>query len=147
MYRVISGHRNWQIETAVWNLASFFTVGLETRWQRFGQFLNDLWFSPWKSWFSDENIRFSLRKILMIFSMIFLTIHKISYYKVRVSTGCVETLWLGGSFLMVYRNNTRRLGSGIISVCLETRWLGHLRGFYVPGRPCSGLSLLWCLAI
>ena len=28
--------------------------------------------------------------------MIFLTIHKISYYKVRVSTGSVETRWLGG---------------------------------------------------
>ena len=31
---------------------------------------------------------------LMIFSMIFL-IHKISYYTVRVSTGGVETRWLG----------------------------------------------------
>jgi len=68
----------------------------------------------------------------MIFFMIFLTIHKISYYKVRVSTGSVETRWLGGSFLMVYRNNAGRLGSGFNSVCLETRWLGHLGGFYVP---------------
>ena len=34
-YRVVLGHRNWQIETAVWNLAGFFTMGLETRWQRF----------------------------------------------------------------------------------------------------------------
>jgi len=41
-YRVVPGHRNWQIETAVWNWAGFFTEGLETRWQRFGQFLNDL---------------------------------------------------------------------------------------------------------
>jgi len=41
-YRVIPGHRNWQIETAIWNLAGFFTVGLEPRWQRFGRFLNDL---------------------------------------------------------------------------------------------------------
>jgi len=30
--------------------------------------------------------------------MIFLTIHKISYDKVRVSTGSVETRWLGVSF-------------------------------------------------
>ena len=30
---------NWQIETAVWNLVGFFIVSLETRWQRFGQFL------------------------------------------------------------------------------------------------------------
>ena len=39
----------WFIETVVWNLASFFTVGLETRLQRFGPFLNDIWFSLWKS--------------------------------------------------------------------------------------------------
>jgi len=36
----------------------------------------------------------------MIFSEFFLTIHQISYYKVKVSTGSVETRWLGGSFLM-----------------------------------------------
>jgi len=41
-YRVVPGHRNWQIETAGWNCAGFFTEGLETRWQRFGQFLNNL---------------------------------------------------------------------------------------------------------
>jgi len=57
----------------------------------------------------------------MIFSMIFFTIHKISDCTVRVSTGSVETRWLGGSFLMVYRNNAGRLDSGFISVCLETR--------------------------
>jgi len=66
----------------------------------------------------------------------FSTIHKISYYKVKVSTGSVETRWLGGSFLMVYRKNAGRLGSGFISVCLKTRWLVHLGGFYVPERPC-----------
>ena len=38
---------------------------------------------------------------------------------------------------MVYSNNASRLGSGFMSVCLETRWLGHLGGFYVPERPCS----------
>ena len=37
--------------------------------------------------FLYENLRFSLWKISMSFSMIFLTIHKISYYKVRFSTG------------------------------------------------------------
>jgi len=41
-YRVVPAHRNWLIETAHWNWASFFTEGLETRWQRFGQFVNDL---------------------------------------------------------------------------------------------------------
>jgi len=35
------GHRNWQIETAVWNLAGFLHCALETHWQRCGQFLND----------------------------------------------------------------------------------------------------------
>jgi len=33
---------------------------------------------------------------------------------------------------MVNRNNAGRLGAGVISVCLETRWLGQKRGFYVP---------------
>ena len=67
--------------------------------------------------------------------MISWMIHKISCYKVRVSTGVVETRWLGGSFLMVYRNNAGRLGSGFIIVCLATRWLGQKRGFYVPKQP------------
>jgi len=44
-YRVVLGHRNWQIEIAVWNLAGFFTVGAETCWQQFGQFLHDELFS------------------------------------------------------------------------------------------------------
>jgi len=52
--------------------------------------------------FLCENFRFSSLKILMIFFMILSTIHKISYYKARISTGSVETRWLGGSFLMVY---------------------------------------------
>jgi len=38
---------------------------------------------------------------------------------------------------MVHINNAGRLGSGFIIVCLETRWLGHLGGFYVPERPCN----------
>jgi len=38
---VIPGHKNWQMETAVWNLAGFLHCALETRWQRFGQFLNN----------------------------------------------------------------------------------------------------------
>ena len=39
---VVPGHGNWQIQTAVWNWAGVFTEELETRWQRFGRFLNDL---------------------------------------------------------------------------------------------------------
>jgi len=38
---------------------------------------------------------------------------------------------------MVYRNNAGRLGSGFISVCLKTRWLGQKSGFYVPDQYCS----------
>jgi len=41
-YSTDPGHRNWQIETAGWNCADFFTEGFEIRWQRFGQFLHDL---------------------------------------------------------------------------------------------------------
>ena len=69
--------------------------------------------------------------------MIFLMIHKITYYKFRVSTGGVELDAWGGSFLMVYRNNAGRLGAGFISVCLETRWLGQKGGLYVPEPPCK----------
>ena len=50
----------------------------------------------------------------------------------------------GGSFLMVYRNkkqqettNAGRLDAGFISVCWETRWLGHFGGFYVPEPYCT----------
>ena len=39
-YRVVPAHRNWQIETAAWSLAGFLHCALETRWQRFGHFLN-----------------------------------------------------------------------------------------------------------
>jgi len=61
----------------------------------------------------------------MIFPVIFLMIHKISCYKVKVSTGGAETRCLGGRFLMVYRTKAGRLGSGFINVCLKTRWLGY----------------------
>ena len=40
--KVVTAHRNWQIESAAWNLAGFLHCALETRWQRFGQFLDDL---------------------------------------------------------------------------------------------------------
>ena len=71
----------------------------------------------------------------MIFFMIFLLIHKVSCCKVTISTGVVETRWLGGNFLMVHRNHAGRLGSDFISVCLETSWLGQKNGFYAPERP------------
>jgi len=142
VYRVVSARRNWQIETAGWNWAGLFTEDLVTRWQRFGQFLNDLWkqysgiwpvSSLWvqKPTCSDlgsflmigeffyenlnflcknlkslhENLRFSLRKILVIFSIIFLMIHKISCYKLRASTGVVENCWLCGRHTMKRRTD------------------------------------------
>jgi len=79
--------------------------------------------------FFYENLRFFLRKIIMIFSMIFLTIHKISYSKLESFYGECRNSLAG--------NNAGRLGSGFISVCLETRWLGKKSGFYVPERPCN----------
>ena len=60
--------------------------------------------------------------------------HKISCYKFRVSTGGIETRWPEWQFL---NNNAGRLGAGFISVCLETRWLCHLGGFYVPECYCT----------
>ena len=57
-YRVVPGHdRNWQIETAVWNLAGFLHCALDTRWQRFGQFLNKL-FDDFLNDFLYENLNF-----------------------------------------------------------------------------------------
>jgi len=38
---------------------------------------------------------------------------------------------------MVDRNNAGRLGAGFISVYLETRWLSHFGGFYVPEPLCT----------
>jgi len=100
-YRVIPGHRNWQIETAVWNLAGFLHCALETRYKRFGQFLDDFLdeFLCENLNFLYENLRFSWWKILLIFSMIFSMIHQTSYYKVKVFTGGVKTRWLGWQFL------------------------------------------------
>jgi len=79
--------------------------------------------------FLHANLRFSLRKILQIFFMNFLMIHKISYYKVRVSTGGEDTRWLRWQFLNGLQNNAGRLGAGSISVFLETRWLRPKHGF------------------
>ena len=87
--------------------------------------------------FLYKNLKKILCKILMIFFTIFLMIRKMSYYKVKVSTGGVQTRWLGCSFLMVYTNNAGRLGAGFNSVCLGTRWLGQNRGFCVPECYCE----------
>jgi len=62
VYRVIPGHGNWQIETAVWNLAGFLHCALETRWQRFGQFLDDF-LNDFCDDFLYENLNFPYKKI------------------------------------------------------------------------------------
>jgi len=74
---------------------------LKSRWQRFRQFLNNFLdnFLSENFNFLYEHLVFSLSKIRMIFFMICLMIHKISYYKVKVFTGRVETRWLGWQFL------------------------------------------------
>jgi len=57
----LPARRNWQIEVAVWNLAGFLHCASETRWQRFGQFLNDFLndFLYENHNFLYENLRFS----------------------------------------------------------------------------------------
>ena len=52
----------------------------------------------------------------MIFCMILLPIHKICCYKVRVSTGSVDTRWMGGIFVMVHRNTVDE-GMGANQLC------------------------------
>jgi len=70
LYSRVPAHRNWQIETAVWNLASFLPhCAFKTRWQRFGQFLNDFL----KDFLND----FSMK--ILIFSV------KISIFFMKVS--------------------------------------------------------------
>jgi len=105
IYSSIPGHRNWQIETAVCNLAGFLHCALEPRWQRFGQFLKDLlrdFMLDFRKIASEiqkkhailvENPRHKSRKIESEIQ------DKISYYKARDSTGGVETRWLWWQFL------------------------------------------------
>jgi len=98
-------------------------------------FINILIFSANILIFTVNILDFLYEKSWWLFLWKILMIHKIG-----VSTGVVETCRLGGSFLMVYRNNAGRLGSGFISVWLETRRLDQKSGFYVPERPCSKLT-------
>jgi len=92
-YSSIPGHKNWQIENAVWNLAGFLHCALETHWQLVGQFRNDL-LRDFMLDFQDFMLDLEdFRKIALEIQ------HKISYYKVGVSTGGVELRWLGWQFL------------------------------------------------
>jgi len=46
--------------------------------------------------------------------------------------GGVETRWMGWQARFLNGFNAGKRGAVFISVYLETRWLGHKRGFYVP---------------
>jgi len=56
-YSRVPAHKNWQIETADWNLASFLHCALETCWHYFGQFL-DYFFNGFLNDFLCENLDF-----------------------------------------------------------------------------------------
>jgi len=120
----------------------------ETRWQRFGQLLNDLQklgfglpyqkiSLPYQKSVSKIDIPYqkSVSK-LSLPDQKWVFKNRSSLSKIRVAGG-EDTRWLGWQFLMVYRNNAGRLVSGFISVCLETRWLGQNRGFYEPEPYCN----------
>ena len=62
-YSRVPGHRNWQIETAVWNLAGFLHCALGTRLQRFGQFLNDF-LNDFLDDFLYGNLTFSMKNLI-----------------------------------------------------------------------------------
>jgi len=143
-------------------LVGFLHFVLETRWQQFGQFLNDLL----------KGSTLDCRDFILHFRKIAPEIqHKIAIFvenrnfgrksatkiakkscwksdiksfttKLELLQGLQKLAGWGGSFSMVYRNNTGRLGAGFISVRLETRWLGHLGGFYVSGCYCTA-SVSW----
>jgi len=59
----------------------------------------------------------ALRFVFKIFSMIFLTIYKNSYYKVIVSTGSEKLAGWVQFFNSL--KNAGRLGAGFISVCFN----------------------------
>jgi len=66
----VPGHKNWQIKTAVWNLAGFLNCTLETRWQQFGQFLifSMIFLMIFLMIFSMKILTFSMK--ISIFSVI-----------------------------------------------------------------------------
>jgi len=63
----------------------------------------------------------------------FLMIHKISYFKLRVSTGSVENRWLGGSFLIVYRKKCWQAGFWLYQCVLRKSLAGSKKRFRCPG--------------
>jgi len=84
------------------------------------------------------NLRFSLWKILMIFFMIFLMIHKISYYKVRVSTGGEDTRWLRWQFLYGLQKQRWQAGCWLYQCVLRNTLAGSKTWFL-----CLRMTLYW----
>ena len=82
-YRVVPGHRNWQIETAAWIWPSFFHCALETRW-------------------------LGVRKICGISCKDASIVSTVSFYR-NYRPLLQETGWLGSDFISV-RLETRWLG-------------------------------------
>jgi len=64
--------------------------------------------------------------------MIFLMIHKIFYYKVRVSTGSVETRWLGWQFLNSYKKQRWQAGCLLHQCVLRNTLAGSKTWFLCP---------------
>ena len=68
-----------------------------------------------------------------ISSVIFLMIHKISYYKVRVSTGGVESRWLGWQFLNGLQKQRWQAGCWLHQCVPRNTLAGSKTWFLCPG--------------
>jgi len=122
-YSSIPGHRNWQIETAVWNLAGFLHYALETRWQRFEQFLNDL-SNDFYIGFPSFNVGFQKNRVRNPHKITILVGNrdrnrdksrgksnkKSLTTKFEFLLEVQKFAGWGSNFLIVYRNNAGRLG-------------------------------------
>ena len=132
IYSIIPAHRNWQIETAVWNLAGVLHCGLETRWQRFGQFCNDL-SRDFQVRFPRFYVGFQKNRVgnptNNPTNTILLEIRDKNRGKSRLRSnikslttkleflrGVQKLACWGGSFLVVYTNNAGRLGAAFINI-------------------------------
>ena len=83
--------------------------------------------------FLCKNLRLSLWIILKISSIIFFMIYKISYYKVRISTGGVEICWLEWQFLYGLYKQRWQAGCWRHQCVLKTTLAGRKRWVLCPG--------------
>ena len=82
--------------------------------------------------FSVKNTDF-LYENLMIFIVIFLIIHEISHYNVRVSRGGVETRWLVWQFLNGSQKQRWQAGCWLHQCVLRNTLAGSKTWFLCPG--------------